>query len=239
LSEKWPNSVKVVDDIEFSFAENAGDLAVPGTKRKLLHIDLTKMNDEQREAFKTDYLAAMARQTVSFPIGEGGGHLYSRLGTDSFDAIHRMMKNSYRTPGSPRLEPVMSLTPSEELKLRFYIDQAAKDKNTVVGPFSMGGVADGRTQGTLRENRSKDLSQGHNCTSWICTAPISDDKKPLMTIAGATPSMEVHTNPGWWNSWLVGQAPKDKVPYVVFWDTKGNSTFQPGQKFKSWQFDRH
>src|SRR5690606_16503596 len=140
------------------------------------------------------------------------------IGTKTIDVYGGTSLNDYFLPGSNRLETFISLSPSEEMRLRFYIEEVAKDSNKLLGNNSYDGVTSGRTNRKLRDNQPCFPSrEQHNCTSWIATAPIGKGEKALLTLVGAKLRNEVHTNPGWWTNYLATGAPENRVPVIVYW----------------------
>jgi hypothetical protein len=239
--DRWPGVVTLVDNVEFAFADDAGQVAATKakSKRKVLNISYQKLSGEDRKKLIKDYLETVGSGTLSFPSSEGGGHLYVRLGTKSFDNLFEIRTGDYRAPSSDRLEPLLTMNSDEELRVRRYFENAVKNYEKVVGPFDYEGATRGKTNARINDNRPLTKTEGHNCTSWLCTAPIAKSKQSFIEVVGATPSMELHTNPGWWNSWLVGKAPQERVPYVVFWDLENRGLIESGKPISSWNFDRH
>jgi hypothetical protein len=241
---RWSKYVRIVDDVGFEFTNEAG--AVAGqNRRRVLAISLKGISDADKAALVKDYSDAFSRGTVSFPVSEAGGHLYTRVGNQVVDWAYSFNMRNYDVPyWGRRIEPFMALNPQEELRLRFYVEQASKSPTEVLGTFNMAGVASGRTEGTLRDNRPTSSSAGHNCTSWMCTSRIGDGDERLLELSGARVRQEVHTNPGWWVSYLTGAGDASRVPFVAVWDAdKSVSTMtrsiQSGQNFPAWDFGRH
>jgi|GEM_PF-1210579 len=237
---KWSDHVTIIDDVGFEFRAESGK--VLRQRKKILAISTRGLSDAKSAALTRDYLDAIASGTVSFPLGEGGGHLYTRVGNRTVDYYGDFTVNEYRGSTSRRLEPVITLKPDEEFNLRVYLENAEADTLGVIGDSAYNGVANARTRGKLDDNRP--IAGGHNCTSWLCTAPIGVSRKPLMALTKATTAIEVHTNPGWWSHWLTGAAPEERVPVVVYWDS-GKSLAQiksevvSGARFPEWDFSTH
>lgn len=241
---RWPGQVRVVDHVGFEFkAEGATDGTL--SRRRVLVISTKGLDETAKAAMIRDYTDAFSRGTVSFPVAEAGGHLYTRIGNQVADWAYHFNLNPYRgVRYGRRMEPFLALSPQEELRLRFYVEQASKDPSGVIGSFEMAGVASGRTKGELRDNRPQATRKGHNCTSWMCTAVIGDGDQRLLELAGASVRNEVHTNPGWWLHWLSGGAEAQRIPFVAIWDDEhalmdllGN--IQAGETFKNWEFYLH
>jgi len=245
FTDRWPNNVKMVKDVEFSFTSSAGK--VTKRKRNVLVLTTNGLSEADQAKLQQEYLDSLSAGTVSFPLGEGAGHLYTRVGNQTTDFYFgsNAQLNAYRLPGSPRLEPFIALRPEEELRLRAYMDGASTKGSQVIGPSNYQGAADGKTAGKLRNNRPTGRG-GHNCTSWMCTAPVAYNEAPLMTLVGAgDPANEVHTNPGWWSNWLTGGAPGDRVPFVAYWNSNQPleqitaQEVKEGQPFRDWNFALH
>jgi hypothetical protein len=203
---------------------------------------------EAKQALVADYLRALAKGSMSFPLGEAGGHLYTRVGTHSFDFVRSVNGEPYSYRGSRRLEAIVALQPVEQARLLEYLKNM-RQSTLGVGVFSMDGARSGNTRGSLRDNTTTNSIfynyEGHNCTSWICTAPIGEQGQPLLSLAGATPAEEVHTNPGWWSQYLTGAAPPERVPAVAYWSGDDESLTQVlgrvrrGTQFPYWNFAAH
>jgi hypothetical protein len=161
----------------------------------------------------------MSKGTVSFPLGERAGHLHTRLGSKDLDFYfdRNAAVSDYRFPSRNRLEPVVSLTVEEELKLRTHVQMSSENGMNTLGGSGYDGVASSSTKGSIIDNKPLLATETHNCTSWICTARIGADNKALHEIVGARTGFNVYTNPGWWNAYLTSAARhSEKVPVVVY-----------------------
>jgi hypothetical protein len=234
FAKLYPENVTFIDQVTFQQNRRTG-------KKKVMMISLAGLSQTKKEALRKDYLKYFSDGTISFPLGESAGHLYTRLGAKTKDFISSVDTSAYRLPSSERLETLMELTPAEFQRTQTYVKNSMKDLDKTIGGFDYDGVK-GKTEGKIDANKPVDSSQGHNCTSWICTAPVGDKGESLYRLAGATMANEVHTNPGWWSSWLAAGAESNRVPVVVYWtdqpikDAKA-ARIQRG-KF-SWNFDLH
>lgn len=233
LMQRYPDRIKKFDGIKFQFNNQ------PGGRRDVIAISLNGLDDEAKQALINDYLAAVSENTVSFPLSEQAGHLYTRVGNRSYDFLGSIDADPYPLPYSNRLESFVELESDEFMRLRTYVDNAKENTDDVVGDFTMGGAADG-TNGTLTNNVP--TTGGHNCTSWMCTAPIGDGGESLHQLTGAPVSHNVHTNPGWWSSWLSNYAQRDRVPFLVY--LSNDSVDDVTQRFSDpnsfqWNFGEH
>jgi hypothetical protein len=240
LLNKWKDNVRLVDDVAFTY-EAGGYQKV--SRRKVLVVSTNGLSPEQQTKLMKDYLNALSRGTISFPMSERAGHLYTRIGHRSIDVFGIANLTDYKLSQGARIEPFLALSPEEELKLRFYIEMVLRDQNGVVGSSRIGGIPSGRTGGRLRDNRPLDSSEAHNCTSWLCTAPIGSSKQPVLELAGASISQDIHTNPGWWAYFLAGAARSERVPLVAYWTQEPlrttENTIRSGQAFPAWDFNLH
>ena len=244
FQSRWGDRVKVVDDVRFDFAGD-GTTVSATSSRRVLAISTQGLDDAATKELVKDFTDAFSRGTVSFPVSEAGGHLYTRVGNKVADYAWGLNLRDYRTSTYGRkMEPFLSLSPQEELRLRFYVEQAAKNPGEVVGSFNMEGVASGRTAGTLRDNRPSSRTAGHNCTSWLCTSRVGDGDERLLELAGASVKQQVHTNPGWWLHFLSGAAEAERIPFVAIWDAERPlaemlNGIKSGQTFSGWEFYLH
>ncbi len=243
LSGKYSNQMKKFDQVPFNF--NGSE----GRKRDVYVVSFSGMSADEKESFLKDYFEAVSLNTVSFPLGERPGHLYTRFGNKTYDLIQRITENEYRLPNSGRMEAFMELEPDEFMRMRSYIQNSRDNKNEMLGDFGYAGV-DGPTVGKIDDNRPGELvegtlinsGEGHNCTSWLCTAPVGDSGQAIHDLAGAPRSHRVHTNPGWWSMWLINYGKRERVPFVVYFtENSMDSVTQTinSNGLKGWSFDPH
>lgn len=237
LVQKYPNIMKKLDQVKFKFKDN-----VAGS-RDIYVVSFKGMSEQEKKAFLVDYHAAVSENTVSFPLSSGAGHLYTRIGDKTFDFYFgsNVAMKEYPLPSTKRLETFMELEPDEFMRLRLYVENGVSDGRRTLGSTSYQGV-DGETVGMLNDNRPGSMTptppnrfqriinrvlnreegtfrasgEGHNCTSWMCTAPIGDGGEALHDLAGAPRSHRIHTNPGWWTMWLVNYGKRDRMPFAFY-----------------------
>jgi hypothetical protein len=210
FAEAWPRNVKLFSGVSFGGSK---------TKRSVLQIDLRGLDDTSKKLLMEEYFQAMSLNTVSFPMSEGVGHLHTRIGKMDMDWYGGASFNDYAMPGSPRMEPVVTLSPSEQLRLRVYMDNINKRDTAVLGDSDYDGVATGKTRGKLTNNKPTQSGEGHNCTSYMCLAPISDKGYSLYSMVGGKISAEDHTSPGEWGRFLAEESNPSRVPLLVYWKT--------------------
>ena len=138
------------------------------------------------------------------------------------------------------MEPVVSLTPQEMMNLRTYVQNAYLRTTKTIGLFGYDGPKSGRTQGKLEENRTTNTREYHNCTSWVCLAPIGKHNESLLSLVKGSPNIEVFTSPGWWQLWLSTITPKERSINVV-WERilkleEALEHVQPNKKLE-WDFN--
>lgn len=239
LQAKYPDIMKKVDGVKFNFNGN------PGGRRNMYIISFNGLSEEKKAEFLEDYFAAMSENTVSFPLSESAGHLYTRVGNKSYDFYFGsdVRQSDYPMP-SERLEAFLELESDEFLRLRQYIQNGTDDGNRLLGNSGYNGVTDA-SEGTLTNNRPTVSGQSHNCTSWLCMAPIGDGGEAIHDIAGAPRSHNIHTNPGWWSAWLANYATRERVPFVVRFthesidDAVQKATDATGSAPYNWRFGEH
>jgi len=208
LQKKYPKLVSILKDAKFK--------TVRGKPKRVVVIDAKKGVPPK---FLSDYLNAVSGNTVSFPLDPGAGHLYSRFGSQVVAVYGSYDQSDYRLPNySDRIEPLIELTHQEMKNLSVYLNQIAPNPSEVLGQSNYSGVASGKTNGKLEGNQPTDSSEGHNCTSWICLAPIgADSGESLLSLVGGNISREVHTNPGWWSKFLATMTGNPRAQTVVLW----------------------
>jgi hypothetical protein len=216
LQEKWPSNITVVEAVKFKSAK----LMREGSK-KVVGISLKGLSKEDEVLLLKDYTDAVSKGTVSFPLGENAGHLHTRLGDKDLDfwSYSNLTSSDYRFPSTfaPRLEPIVSLTADEELKLRTLVDVSDTNGFNSLGGVEEFGAPSSQTKGTIIDNKPLLDSEKHNCTTWICTARIGSENQALHELVGAKVGFNIYSNPGWWNTYLVaGAKHSEKIPYVVY-----------------------
>lgn len=235
-----PNAA-VVEDVRFR-------LRVREEKRrgarKLLVISTANLTEKEKESLKEAYFLDQ-KNHISFPMKERGKHLKVRIegnvynfGRFVINLIPRFRTRKLRIPSSKTLEVVLSLKDSENEKLGIYLNNIKRNRRKTIGAFHMDGHQ--FTNGKIDNNLAH--KNGHNCSSWIGTAPIGETNEPLMEILGGDRSLEVSTNPGWWTNWLAATAPEERVPYIIYWTQEPLEVaireVQSGKNLE-WDFYRH
>lgn len=175
-------------------------------------------------------LDLLEQGTVSFPAWEKATHLFLRLGRWVYDNgffvlpgifhwgdipiwRYRFKRTRYPLPRSRRLETVLRLNEDEIARLQTYIANILQDRKKVLGEYDHGGSQ--KTRASVTDNQS--LDKGHNCTSWLSTAPVGPRGEALLEILGGHRDEEIGTNPGWWYTFLLSQTDEDRVPLVIYW----------------------
>jgi hypothetical protein len=211
LMAKWPNNMKKVPAVDIKFNNGSGG------KRDIVFMSFDGLSAAQKREFLDDYFHALSDMSVSFPLSESAGHLYTRIGNKTVDFYFGSNVNStnYALPNSDRLEAFVQLDPQEFLRLRTYIENGQRRGSSLLGSSGYDGV-NGPTNNTLTNNRPTSRGESHNCTSWICTSPIGNADEALHDLVRAPRSHRVHTNPGWWSSWLMNYSPRERVPFAVY-----------------------
>jgi len=261
LQQKFPQMMKKMEGVSFSYNNSSGG------SRDIFVVSLKDLSQQQKEAFFKEYYEAVSENTVSFPLSSGAGHLYTRLGNKTYDFLSGLSARAYPLPSSKRLETFMELEPDEFMRLRLYVENGTENSQKTIGGFGYQGV-ERETVGMLNDNRpgsvnpnppnrfqqiiNRVLNRGdgtytptgeaHNCTSWLCTAPIGDNGEAIHDLAGAPRSHRIHTNPGWWTSWLVNYGKRDRMPFAFYFTDEGleEATSSIGQAGKlDWNFDTH
>lgn len=231
---RWPKNVMWSSRAEVHF-DGGADYQWSKNK-KILTISLHGLTSEQRDQILKDYLETVSRGTVSFPASTPGYHLHTRLGSKVFgfngtgDASIDLAEtemggeftmNDYRLPSESRtrLEPIVILSPQDELQLRFYVQNAVLDSKQTLGNFRYNGPPTSLFEGSLRRNKSVLNSESHNCTSWICSVPLKGG--PLYKIISPkdafSEEIENFTEPNWWIGTLATKSLNSRVPFLVYW----------------------
>jgi hypothetical protein len=202
-------------------------------------ISIEGLNSAQHKQLTKDYIAAVSEGTLSHPLSERSGHLYTRVGANMYDFMgSNLRSNKMSDLTSEKFEPVIVLKEAEFGNLLNYVAKA-KASRDVLGEFGYEGVK-GETASRPEDNRPNDANEKHNCTSWLGLAPVGPTGGALCSIAGAPRGYDVYRNPGWWSQFLASRAPKEVVPFVVHWTPKKLSEARPkeGQNLY-WNYGLH
>ncbi len=237
-----PKQMAWIEDVKFRLTVRGEKIK---TGRKLLLISTQGLSDGERQVLTDLYLRNFESGWISFPLKERASHLMTRIDRRVFNFgrfvvnwIPRFRRKSYSVPRSRALEVMLKIAPHEEEKLRIYLNNILKNRRKTIGKFRMEGSQ--FSKGNLRDNRT--LTGGHNCSSWIATAPIGNNDQPLLELLGGDRDLEIGTNPGWWTNWLAATAPADRVPFVIHWTPlpleTAKAAIASGASF-NWDFRRH
>ena len=253
--------MKKVENVSLPYNNSSGG------SRDIFVVSLKDLPQDQKEAFFKEYYEAVSENTVSFPLSNRAGHLYTRLGNKTYDFLSGLSARAYPLPSSKRLETFMELEPDEFMRLRLYVENGTENSQKTIGGFGYQGV-ERETVGMLNDNRPGSVNpnppnrfqqiinrvlnrsdgtytptgEAHNCTSWLCTAPIGDNGEAIHDLAGAPRSHRIHTNPGWWTSWLASYGKRDRMPFAFYFTDESleEATSQMRQSGKlDWDFDTH
>lgn len=189
--------------------------------KDVLLISLKGMSEGELEQLREEYLALVERESISFPLPERSKHLITRIGRKTYNygfplipQFPKFRTRDWKIPSKKRLEAHLILSKKEKSHLETYLANILKRRRKTIGGFKWTGLQ--FTNGKLENNRT--IKHGHNCTSWISTAPIGEDGEPLLELMGTERSNEIGTNPGWWNSWILSNSPEGRIPFVIYWD---------------------
>lgn len=245
-----PGQVSLVPGVVYKKKESTNKYLAA---RETLVISSAGLNKKRRENLLAEYREMMAGDFISFSVWERSTHLFLQLGGKFFDfgfwvipywfgkhiktKLYRFRQRRILFPQSRRLEPVIALKEKETQRLGLYLGLLAKDHKQILGNYYDPGCQD--TNGRIDDNRAR---LGHNCTSWVTTAPIGDDGKCLLEILGTERAHEIGTNPGWWVNWILHGAIADRIPAVIYWTPEKLETVLESQvvtgKTISWDFNK-
>lgn len=241
--QKWEGRASLVSGVRFRHKDenqkNQSD-------RRMLVISTEGLSPAQKAELKNDYMNTVLASTVSFPLKERSRHLFVRVHESVPDLNiwlsqrlpYFAMKN-YELPTTERIEPVVLLSAVEEGRLRKYVDNVRRDWKGTLGRYNYEGSPNSR--GRLDDNAALDC--GHNCTSWIATAPIGAKGESLLQLMGNEGAVPwIAQNSGWFASWLTASAPAERIPYVVLWTHRPlqdvlKANVRSGEVFE-WDFNR-
>lgn len=202
FAELYPENIKMVEDVKLEVA--ATGMNYEG-KRNVLVISIPP-NDQN---FSKEFIKYFSNNLISFT---GGGHLYSRIGSKVLDhTFTGINERDFNISNNDHFETMFSLSDNEFLNLKRYAEYSTENYKATVGKFEYDGPM--QVEGQLNKNCG--LDKGHNCTSWITTAPIGDGGENLKQLLGLG-AYDIHRNPGWWQTYLATRASEERVPFVVY-----------------------
>ncbi|MEM7645282.1 MAG: hypothetical protein AAF203_00100 [Pseudomonadota bacterium] len=214
----------LVNNVKFSLKEKRRRKHTG--ERDLLFVSLHGLTDDQKDKVLRSF-DKHRHNWISFPIKERSKHLMVRFRNNIYNFgywpipwFSQFRVWPSRLPQRATIETVTYLENQEKDRLKNYIENIRRHKRKTIGKFHNDGYQ--KTNNTLVNNRTE--KRGHNCTSWIATAPISEESKSFMEELGADRSFNIGTNPGWWSAWLLSQS--ERSTFAIYWDT------QPLEKMK-------
>lgn len=233
LQKKWPKNVRMVRDVVFEM-DTEHPIFGAGTKKRkrdMLVVTTSGLDESEKEILKKDYLAATSANMITF---KGSGHLYTRMGNKVYDWQTQLRRADFSQGRNDSLETFFILRPSEQFRLRRFLDNVMKNSEETVGEFEMDGPV---LQSPIRTTGwNVPFSGGHNCTSYICTAPIGVGMTTLSGMAGAAPGLNVSRNPKRWIYWLNIWASRSRSPMsAIFSDNPLSSILERVQTGEVYQ----
>ena len=211
-------------------------------ERDILFVSLLNVSAETQARIQSTFDHHRA-QWMTFPIKEKSKHLMVRFQQSIFNfgywplpwfSKFRVLPS--KLPSRATIETTIAMNPAEIEKMSSYIDNIKRRKRRTIGRFDNEGYQ--QTHGALQDNRT--TKRGHNCTSWVATAPIGPDGEGFMELLGADRSFNIGTNPGWWTAWLLSMASRDVS--AIYWDHRPLeemiATRIPEDSYFRWDFKR-
>lgn len=179
----------------------------------VLVISLSGKSSEEGRAVEADYISYIAKGTLSFLAVPKSTHLYVRYQhkvLDFFDHFQNPFRiTDYRVPRQSRLEPVISLTEFEKSQLLQYLLNIEQDAYSTLGPFRYGGGH--QTEGRIDQNQ---CYPGHNCVSWISTAPIGVQGQKFFEVLGVPKQEQLLTHP---EQWIQAVIKSERTEFLTLW----------------------
>jgi len=190
--DEWAQNAVLMEGYEFNLKDEKGksDLIVVTTDG-LLREGLIKL--------QRDYLSAVAPDTISPILHPRSGHLWVRIGRNTFDfyALLNWLRISYYgLRDNERIHLLLPLSPKQMGNLEEYVVNIISDPEGVLGPLQFNSLDEYnlstwthrvnpygyrfqyRTVGKLDRNQ---LTGGEtqNCITWLLTAPIGENGERL------------------------------------------------------------
>lgn len=223
--EKHPGHARLVEGVPF---KKKPESSKNTSLRPVLALSFHGLADQEKERLLADYRELMTGPFVSFYLWERTTHLFLQndgkfydfgfwvipfFGRELKTKFYRFRDREIKLPNSRRLEPVVAVNAAEKANLAAYTANLFRlGYRKMLGPyFDPGSQA---SVGKLDDNRG---NPGHNCTSWITTAPIGENNECFIELLGTTRGHQIGTNPGWWAHWMLYFATPERVPLVIYW----------------------
>lgn len=247
---KFPKNVDLVEAVPFKKKiESSKNTSL----RNVLIISSNGLNRRGKNRLLDEYKKFIKGDFISFSIWERTTHLFLQKDGKFFDfgfwvipywfgkelktKLYRFRQRKIKYPNSRRLEPVIAITKEEKANLEIYLKNLKSGYKRILGKYYDPGCQ--FTNAQLNDNQAK---PGHNCTSWITTAPIGNNRECLIELLGTDRAHEIGTNPGWWAHWILYAASPERLPLVIYWSPdpleKISSEQVNQNKVLSWDFNR-
>lgn len=202
LKEKYPNQIQMKEG---------------GHPNQLfLKISTHGLNTEQLEKLTLDYISAIGPDTLVFLHSPHSSHLFIQVKDKVIDFQNNFLDplqvHEFRLPKTERVDSHIILSLDESKKLFQYLINAADNPHEVLGHFRFEGGT--KTNGALTNNQ---CHSGHNCVSWIATAPIGSQGEPLYHLLGLPETSNSLTNPILWHQEVLA-SPRTSI--VIYWTQK-------------------
>lgn len=257
LEKNFPNNVKVVSDVSFAYRPKSGKNS--NAERDVLVISTYGLSEKEREKLSKSDLGIFKGSAVSMWIKPKewleGGHMRVRYGNqqsdfrgignrqgkfhlvdfDVDDSRFQHKKNT-RSINDQRIEAVVMLAPSEYQLAGAYIRSAAANQDRVLGKgLNIEGPAPSDFHRKTDDNLP--VEGCHNCATWFSTAPIGENGQTLFELLGLKLEQSTHNRVHKWIPFLLGAAPTDRVPLILYWtpDPLENVTNEIGTKGFTWK----
>lgn len=222
---KHPGNARVVEGVPF---KKKPESSKNTSLRPVLVLSFHGLSAAEKDQLLADYRDLMTGPFVSFYLWERTTHLFFQndgkfydfgfwvipfMGREFKTKFYRFRDRVIKLPNSRRLETVISLSAAEKANLATYTANLFRiGYRRMLGKYFDPGSQ--VSVGKLEDNRG---NPGHNCTSWITTAPIGEKGECLIELLGSNRGHQIGTNPGWWAHWMLYSATPERVPLVIYW----------------------
>jgi hypothetical protein len=207
LTTKFPSMIKKVENVKVKF---------PRIERSFNRTVYVVSTSDITPEFEEMYFEAISHNTVGVPLSENAYHLRTRIGKLFTDIWTSIKTTKFELRNKDSLENIIQLTDEEFHKMRAYYQNLSQDLASVVGSLSSGaGISDGGTQRQVDNNRPLKAEHQHNCTTGFSLAPIGPNGESLFEILGGNFSWNIHTNPGWFTTFLSTFANKERAGILI------------------------
>ncbi len=219
-----PQNAKLLPQVEIAYNIDQR------VHRDILVISVDELTESERNFLINSDLGVLNAPTISIAIKQTpenwGGHARVRIGKNVFDFEAKAKDegkfnvNDFRLlrKGS-RIEIPIKLSSEESERAKIYTALAAANRHAVLGKSS-GPMGPGLSEVRRRLSDNRPFEGCHNCGTWFSMAPLGENGETLFELLGLERQQGIHSRMVRWMPFLIGGAPLERVPLLIYWTVK-------------------